>query len=222
MVFGRAGGERAWQGWRVLPRFLSLLFPAHAPRASWNLAASAVFLLGIAIWSARYFTIGIEDLGWEPGWLHSVHLVIHEAGHAIFMMVGAPRTLVVFMGSGLQVLMPLAIAAAFYFKNRDAYGAAICLFWAAHAALDVAPYIADARALELPLLGGGNGREIEGHDWEYLLGEWRVLRLDTLIAARVALAARATMAAALAWGLATLVYEAWFLPREEAADVEAT
>ena len=140
------------------------------------------------------FTVGSsDDLGWEPGFMHNVHLIFHEAGHAIFMMVGAPRTLVVFMGSGLQVLFPLGIAAAFYFKNRDAYGAAVCLWWAGHATLDVAPYIADARALELPLLGGGNGREIEGHDWEYLLGHWNALHLDTRIGATVAFAGRAAI-----------------------------
>lgn len=35
--------------------------------------------------------------------------------------------------------------------------------------LDLAPYIADARALQLVLLGGKTGAEVEGHDWEYLL-----------------------------------------------------
>lgn len=171
-------------------------------------------MLGLVVWSVRFFTASVGDLGWNWGWSHNIHLVFHEAGHAIFMMIGAPRTLVVFMGSGLQVLFPLCIAGAFYFKNRDAYGAAVCLFWAGHAALDVAPYIADARALELPLLGGGTGREIEGHDWEYLLGHWGALANDTRIGATVAFAGRATMAAAFVWGLATLAFEAWFFPRE--------
>ncbi len=193
---------------------LSLLFPAHAPRAAWNLIASALFALGLLVFSWRWFHLPLADLGWEGGWMHNIHLVFHEAGHAIFMLVGAPRTLVVFMGSGLQVLFPLLIAGAFYFKNRDAYGAAVCLWWAGHATLDVAPYIGDARALELPLLGGGTGREIEGHDWEYLLGHWGALHRDTEIAGRVALAGRVTMVVALVWGLATLAYEAWFFPRE--------
>ncbi len=195
-------------------RLLSWLFPAHAARARWNLIASALFLLGIAAWSARYFTIAVADLGWDPGTMHNVHLIFHEAGHAIFMMVGAPRPLMVFMGSGLQVLFPLILAGAFYFKNRDAYGAAVCLFWAGHAALDVAPYIADARALELPLLGGGNGSEIEGHDWEYLLGRWGALGEDLRIGDAVARGGRITMALALTWGLATLAFEAWFFPTE--------
>lgn len=205
-----------------MARLLLLLFPAHAPRAAWNRVASAILALGLILFSLRYFTIAVSDLGWAPGPMHYVHLIFHEAGHAIFMMVGAPRTLVVFMGSGLQVLFPLLLACAFYFKNRDAFGAAVCLWWAGHAAMDVAPYIADARALELPLLGGGNGREIEGHDWEYLLGEWDALRNDIRIGASVALAGRLVMAAAFAWALATLAYETWFFPREDvAADTDA-
>ena len=172
-------------------------------------------MLGLVFFSLRSFTITVADLGWNLGPMHGVHLVFHEAGHAIFAMVGAPRTLVAFMGSGLQVLFPLIISGAFYLKNRDAYGAAVCLWWAGHATLDVAPYIADARALELPLLGGGTGREIEGHDWEFLLGEWNALHHDTRIGAAVALAGRAAMIVAFAWGFATLAYETWFCPRDE-------
>ncbi len=196
----------------LLVRLLVCLFPRDTPRAAWNLIASALFMVGLIVWSAPYFKISLDDLGFDPGPMHGVHLVIHEAGHAIPMMIGAPHTFMVFMGSGLQVLFPLGIAVAFYIKNRDAYGAAVCLWWAGHAALDVAPYIADARALELPLLGGGTGREIEGHDWEYLLTHWNALSHDTHIAAQVALGGRLTMAAAFVWGLATLAYEAWFQP----------
>jgi hypothetical protein len=192
-----------------MTRLWCLLFPAASPRAPWNLWASALLLLGIAVWSRPYFTISVYDLGFDPGVMHGVHLVIHEAGHAICMMVGAPEVVVFFMGSGLQVLLPLCIAGAFYFKNHDAYGAGLCLWWTGHAALDIAPYIADARALELPLLSGGTGREVEGHDWEYLLTHWDALHLDTLIGARVAFAGRLAMALGLGWAAATLLYEAW-------------
>ena len=42
----------------------------------------------------------------------------------------------------------------------------------------VAPYIADARALQMVLLGGQTGAEVEGHDWEYLLTRLGWLRFD--------------------------------------------
>jgi hypothetical protein len=40
----------------------------------------------------------------------------------------------------------------------------------------VARYVADARAQELPLVGGGE------HDWAFLLAEWNVLGRDQEIA----------------------------------------
>jgi len=198
--------------------FLHLLLRIAFPNPQRGSLASAVFraafLLFLAGWSVRYFSISVVDLGENPGWMHHVHLVFHEAGHAITAMVGAPHTVVVFMGSGLQVLFPLFVASAFYWKNADAYGAALGLWWAGHAALDVAPYIGDARALELPLLTGGTGREVEGHDWEYLLTQWHALPQDTAIAAEVALAARIAMAMELLWAAGALVVDRFIL-REE-------
>ncbi|HEY6085655.1 MAG TPA: hypothetical protein VIU63_09685, partial [Nitrospira sp.] len=35
--------------------------------------------------------------------------------------------------------------------------------------MDIAPYINDARALDLMLLGGVTGKETDGHDWENIL-----------------------------------------------------
>jgi hypothetical protein len=55
-------------------------------------------------------------------------------------------------------------------------------FGAGHSAPDLASYIADARASELPLHGGGRGSAIEGLDWEYLLTLWRVLPYDIHLA----------------------------------------
>jgi hypothetical protein len=44
--------------------------------------------------------------------------------------------------------------------------------------VDLGPYIADARALQLPLLGGQTGAEVTGHDWEALLDRMGWLYLD--------------------------------------------
>ena len=52
--------------------------------------------------------------------------------------------------------------AAAFLKQGDRFGAAVCAWWAGQNLLDVAPYIADARALQLVLLGdeafGGRAR----------------------------------------------------------------
>ncbi|MBK8479383.1 MAG: hypothetical protein IPL39_24810 [Opitutaceae bacterium] len=194
---------------------LRVLFPNSARRSGMDTVLRSLAVLVIAGWSWRYFTISLQDLGEAPGWMHGVHLVFHEAGHSISAMLTNSRDFVVFMGSGLQVLFPLVVAGAFYWKNNDGVGAALGLWWAGHAALDVAPYIADARALDLMLLSGGTGKEVEGHDWEYLLTQWHALGLDTVIAERVATGGRAVMLGALLWAAANIVYDR-LLPVEAA------
>ena len=111
--------------------------------------------------------------------LHLPNLVFHEAGHVLFAFFG--RFLTVLGGSLFQFALPLALAGAFLRQN-DPFGAAVCTWWAGQNLLDLAPYIADARALQLVLLGGRTGAEVEGHDWEYLLGQLGWLRFDRPLA----------------------------------------
>ncbi len=200
-----------------LARWLFIaVFPNGGRRSLASTAGRGALLVAIAVFSLYYFRVPLRDLGQDPGWMHHVHLVFHEAGHAIAAMITDHRVVVVFMGSALQVLFPLVVAGAFYWTNHDGLGSALGLWWAGHALLDVAPYIADARALQLPLLTGGTGREVEGHDWEYLLATWHALPLDLAIAGRVALIARMAMALALLWGAATIVYDRWCLTDDAA------
>lgn len=195
-----------------MDRLLYILFPGDERRSRISLGFRAAFLLFLIAWSWSYFSIPLVALGFNPGWMHNVHLVFHEAGHAITAMLTDRRVPVVFMGSGLQVFFPLVVTVAFYFTNHDAYGAALGLWWTGHATLDVAPYIADSRALQLPLLSGGTGAEVEGHDWEFLLGHWHALAHDTEIAAWVALAGRVVMGLAFLWALGAVIYEGFLLP----------
>jgi hypothetical protein len=53
--------------------------------------------------------------------------------------------------------------------------------------------MADARKLELPLVGGGD------HDWNTIFTRWEVLRYDTRIAAAVRLIGWIGIAATCAW-----------------------
>jgi hypothetical protein len=110
--------------------------------------------------------------------LHLPNLVFHEAGHVLFMPFG--RFMTVLGGSLFQFALPLALAIAFL-KQRNPFGAAVCTWWAGENLLDVAPYIADARALKLVLLGGRTGAEVQGHDWEYLLATLGWMRFDRAI-----------------------------------------
>ena len=85
-------------------------------------------------------------------------------------------------GSLLQVIVPLACAWAFYFQQDDRFGASVCVWWAGENLLDLAPYIDDARSLQLMLLGGP-AAAVEGHDWEAILMALGWLHLDHTIAA---------------------------------------
>ena len=109
--------------------------------------------------------------------IHGVNLVFHEFGHPFFGIFG--ETIGILGGTLGQLLIPLIIVIAFW-RQRDAIGFAVGAFWFFENFLDVAVYMADARALQLPLIGG-LGRE--AHDWRNLFLEWGVYRSDLQIAA---------------------------------------
>lgn len=113
------------------------------------------------------------EQGWIP-MLDGVNLVFHEAGHPLFGMLGW-ETLTILGGTLMQVLVPLVVAASFWLR-RDAYGTAAAGIWAFENLLNIAHYVADARAQVLPLVGGGE------HDWAELLGRWGLLAQDTTLA----------------------------------------
>jgi hypothetical protein len=74
--------------------------------------------------------------------------------------------------------------------------------------MDLAPYIGDARALDLPLLGGVTGKDVEDyHDWEYLLRTLGWLQYDQALARASYNLGRALMIAALLWGAYVLLLQ---------------
>ena len=108
--------------------------------------------------------------------LDSVDLAIHETGHLVFAPFGEVMG---FLGGTLfQILLPGAFVAHFL-RRGDRYGAAICLWWVAQNCWNISVYVADARAQELPLVGGGE------HDWAYLLDAAGWLSQDLAIARAV-------------------------------------
>ncbi|OGX04193.1 MAG: hypothetical protein A3K11_06275 [Nitrospirae bacterium RIFCSPLOWO2_12_FULL_63_8] len=166
--------------------------------SSAGLVARAVFLALLALWTLGFLRHGVDARYLMDSFLHMIHLPFHEAGHVLLMPFG--RFVSVLGGSAFQVAIPLLCGAVFLLKNRDPFAASITLWWTGASLMDLAPYIADARSLRLPLLGGRTGAEVEGHDWEYLLGTLGLLNQDvTLGRLSFALSALA-MVGALAWG----------------------
>ncbi|PIQ98102.1 MAG: hypothetical protein COV67_00715 [Nitrospinae bacterium CG11_big_fil_rev_8_21_14_0_20_56_8] len=111
---------------------------------------------------------------------HNANLIFHEAGHVLFGMFGN-ETLGILGGSLGQLMIPLLAAGAFYMK-RDAAGFSFGLFWFFESLLDVALYMADARLLELELIGGLG---MEAHDWRNLFNRWDLWNWDGIIVAVV-------------------------------------
>jgi hypothetical protein len=89
----------------------------------------------------------------EVGWfLDNVDLPIHETGHLVFSPFGE---FMQFAGGTLfQLLLP-AVFVGYFFRQKDRHGASIALWWVAQNLWNVSVYVKDARALELPLVGGG-------------------------------------------------------------------
>jgi hypothetical protein len=134
-------------------------------------------LIAVAIWTLKLATEPMDDVG--DSFLHMINLPFHEAGHIIFSPFG--RFMMILGGSLMQVLVPIVCAAALYIQNDDPFGAALCAWWAGENLLDLAPYINDARALNLILLGGP-ANAVEGHDWEAILTSLGWLHLDHALA----------------------------------------
>ena len=74
--------------------------------------------------------------------------------------------------------MPLVFM-GYFLRRRDRHAATVALWWVAQNLWHISVYVADARAQELPLVGGGE------HDWAYMLGELGWMARDTAIARAV-------------------------------------
>ncbi len=68
-----------------------------------------------------------------------------------------------------------------YWRQRDTLGCMVAGVWFFENFLNVAHYMADARAQVLSLVSGGE------HDWELILSRWGVLASDRVIARRVSI-----------------------------------
>ena len=158
----------------------------------------ATFLAVLILYGVKLIRtplLAFPDSGW---WLHSVNLVFHEAGHVLFMPCG--RFLHLLGGTLGQLLIPAVVMGAFL-RRRDLFGAVVGTWWFGENFLDIAPYINDARALQLMLLGGVTGSEVEDyHDWEGVLGRLGMLQYDHVLAQIAHVTGSIVMLLAMVWG----------------------
>ena len=123
------------------------------------------------------------------------NLVVHEGGHNLFAWFG--QTLCLWGGTILQWMVPFLLA-AYFFAHRQTTGFVFAAFFFFENWLYTATYMADARAMELPLVTTGDPDFVE-HDFHTIFTSLGVLDHDTQIAAVVRLLGWCGMLAVVAW-----------------------
>ena len=121
-----------------------------------------------------FFYMVIKRNAWC--FLDYVNLPFHEFGHILFGPFGETMQ---FLGGTISQLMWPFILIIYFLRRKELLSASFCLFWFGENFLNISKYIADARAMLLPLVGGGI------HDWNVLLSKWGILKYDHAIAVTV-------------------------------------
>ena len=160
---------------------------------AWRLPSRAA----VAAWCVFYIGFLIYAFGQHGGYLFidSANLVVHEGGHLLFGWFG--RGIGLWGGTLLQWLVPLLLAVYFLFQ-RQAAAFAFCLFFFFENWLYTATYMADARAMALPLVTTGDPDFVE-HDWHTIFSGLGVLQYDTTIAGVVRLLGWCGMVGVVLW-----------------------
>jgi len=128
--------------------------------------------------------------------LDHANLLFHEAGHPVVGLFSF--RLEPYGGTVGQLVFPIVLAVSFWGKGQT-LGLAAASIWFFENWFNIARYMADARALQLPLVGSGD------HDWNTILSRWGLLQYDTRIAAALTLLAWIGIATTCAW----VVWSAW-------------
>lgn len=146
--------------------------PKRPANSYWRPISTAGFVALLAGCGWLFMLLATDEDGFLQI-LDSFNLVIHEFGHPFFGIFGEQPMW--WGGTLMQLLVPAVIAFAFWWQ-RSALSLAFAGVWFFENFLNIGRYIADARAQELPLVGGGE------HDWTTILSEHGLMAQDTAIA----------------------------------------
>jgi hypothetical protein len=190
---------------------LTFIEPHTDPTVFWGRVAVYVVLFA---WGWYFILLNFRSYEIMSSFMHRVDLVFHEAGHVVFIPFGSFMTI---LGGTLgQLIMPIVVMVALIVTGHDNFGGSVGLWWLGQSLMDCAPYIADARALQLPLLGGGTGQDRPGmHDWENILLDLNIIQHDLQIGAAAHIMGAIVMLAAFAWGGYILLQQYRNLERQD-------
>lgn len=203
-IFFQSQDQAEWHEGDWGPWVRKLLFHVPSNINPIVFCGRAALYVVFLIWGLRFIAMDYDTLvgGYPPinqSFMHSVNLVFHEAGHVIFTPFG--RFLTILGGTLGQWLIPFIVLCTFLLKTRDTFGATIGLWWLGQSFMDIAPYINDARAGQLILLGGVTGRDVPGyHDWENILRDLGWMQYDHTIAGIVNAVGVTMMILSFLWG----------------------
>ena len=196
------GGARPTRAMRPVRLF------ARVPTVAAQHPAPPLAVLETGFWLLMLLTLVLHLRDTREGMVAfavwAVTIGPHEIGHVVCMPFG---WFLHVLGGSLWQILAFALPAIYAYAVRRQITTSL-LFWAmaGHSFINLAPYIGDARARELPLIFGLSK---DHHDW------WNLLRTYGLLDYDHALAALATITgAAIVTGAAALgILAAWVLPR---------
>jgi hypothetical protein len=140
-------------------------------------------------------------------------LGFHEMGHAAFGLLGN-HMLMVAGGTVFQLLVPTVAGLYLLVKQRDPFGAMVCLFWLGTSLVGAGVYAADARAQALPLVSPFGPIDVDSHDWTVMLMRVGMLSKDKEIGAFLVESGKLAMILAMAGGAWVLRVMATTRPEE--------
>jgi hypothetical protein len=189
--------EPGWRAWLTTRRG-----PVNRPQ----LVGEALLLAGLILWGGHFIACDWRTGEAGESFMHQVNLPIHEFGHVLFRPFG--QWLMFLGGSLFQCLLPLILAVAFVIKERQPFGGAVCLWWVGQNLIDVAPYIGDARAMAMPLIGEWREEAVDmrysRHDWHNILEPFGLLTWDHGLARLAHWSGATVILIAWAWAAAVL------------------
>ena len=163
----RSDGPETWQKVGAgaagqAPDLAAIGRQGDLPRA-W-LRAPIVLLIG-------WWTCSLAAAEQPTCFLDGIDLAFHEAGHIFLAPFG--ETIHVLGGTLGQLAVP-ALLVGYFLKRGQPFSAAFALFWLGQNFVNVSVYMGDARAMALPLVGGGE------HDWTNLFYTFGLLSEESV------------------------------------------